>query len=105
MTSYSLTYDDMASLGQHRYFHGILLKEFMIALDIEVTRSNMEVVKKMFKSHLAVKHTSELDDRSYSGFIDSVALLIAEQWGIELPVSQEMQDMKAFIQLIYTWKG
>ena len=92
------------SVAQHRYFHGVLLKEFMIALEIDITRSNMEVVKKMFKRHLAIKHTSELDNRSYSEFIDSVSLLIAEQWGIELPVSQERQDMKAFIKLIYNYR-
>ena len=77
----------------------------MTELGIEVNKSNMEIVKKLFKSHLSVKYTSALSDKEYSLFIDSVSVLIAEGWGIELPKSQERIDMKNFLKMIYEWKG
>jgi len=92
------------SLKQSRLLHGIIFKEFMQELGIEVNKDNMEVVKKMFKGHLSVEHTSSLNDKEYSIFIDSVLETMANGWGIELPKKQADTSMRDFLAMVYSNK-
>jgi len=91
------------SLKQVRLLHGVIFKKFMEELGIEVNKENMGVVKKLFKRHLSVEHTSSLDDKEYSVFIDSVLETMANGWGVELPGRQADTSMADFLKMVYSY--
>ena len=86
----------MASLGQHRYFHGILLTEFLRFLDIPVTSDHIFVVKQMLKRHHSIAHVSDLTDGDYAEFITAVTSTLASEWGFEMP-SESRKEMKELL--------
>ena len=79
----------------HRYFHGILLPDFLEFLGIEPTAEAVQVTKKLLKGHHKVPHVSGLTDEEYIIFIREVKNTLANEWGFETrnDRDQSLQDM------------
>ena len=86
-----------ANVGQHRYFHGILLAKFLEHLGLEVTKDHILVVKTMLKKHLKVKSVASLPDHDYYELTQEVEAILASEWGFELP-DNEAKDMSQILK-------
>jgi hypothetical protein len=87
--------EDLVSL--HRYFHGILLKEFLEEYGVEPTPSNIEKAKQSFKRYLNISSLSSLSPRTYSQVISATTMLMAREFGKEIPRSEADKTMRELL--------
>jgi len=83
----------MASALQHRILHGVVLRDFLVAMGIEPTKENILVVKEMFKDYLRVHKSSRLSDKNYAKMVSAISMLAAREWGVELPARDAEKTM------------
>lgn len=87
----------MANVGQHKIFHqGI--RDFLIEIGVEPTRENMEDAKMMFKRYLKVHSVASLSDSEYSKVMSAVFMLMAREFGVEIPRYQSDKTMKELLK-------
>ena len=86
----------MANVGQHRIFHqGI--RDFLLEIGIQPTKDNVEEAKMMFKRYLNIHSVASLSDLDYSKAISAVFMLMAREWGVEIPIYQSEQTMRELL--------
>jgi len=90
----------MAEVGQGRFFHGYILTDFMRAMDIPLTKENKDAVKEIFKKYLSCPSTSALDTKNYERFSSACAMLMAREFGIEVPESRAQTTMENLLKQI-----
>lgn len=86
----------MATVRQHKIFHQGL-RDFLVEMDIDPTRKNTEMVKKMFKRYLNVNSVASLSDSDYSRVISAVFMLMSREFGKEIPAYEAEKTMKEIL--------
>ena len=89
----------MSSVGQHRYLHGIVFRDFLVSLDIEPSKENIETVKLMFKKYLKIASVSALSDATLSQAISAIRMLMAREFQTEVPLSEAKKTMKQILNI------
>ena len=82
---------------QFRYLHGYVLKDFLELMDIEASKENILKTKEIFKAYLQVPSTSALDERTLSIFTEAMVMLIAREFGKEVPIAQGNKSMRQIL--------
>ena len=82
----------------HRYFHGIILKEFLVEMEVEPSKENIEKIKQTFKDYLRIASVSALENKVYGQAVAAVIMLMAREFGVETPVSFKEKTMKQILK-------
>jgi len=89
----------MANVRQHRIFHqGI--RDFLLEIGIEPTKENVLEAKMMFKRYLKIHSVASLSDKEYSRAIQAVFMLMAREFGVEIPIYQSEKTMRELLKEI-----
>jgi len=86
----------MANVRQHKIFHqGI--RDFLEEIGVEPGRADVEEAKMMFKRYLNINSVASLPDMEYSKAISATFMLMAREFGVEIPKYQSEQTMRELL--------
>lgn len=89
-----------AGSDQHRLWHGIIIRDYLISTNVPVTPENIEKVKDALKIYFDVGSVSALSRRSYGLLISATGMIFSRERGIEVPLRDAEKTMTELLNQI-----